>query len=278
MINQLILFNCCADTAFVIPKLNTSFIANNKPTNKPDIELFNIYYINLFYFFIEINYKLIYMEVKIIHSNKKEDRDFINNNQSLKLSFESIYNKWIPEMIKQFGKIRIRLPNLIEKYKSQLELIDGKYFSKLPIDYTFNDIIEKQKNDRNYNISLLILNNEIVATATGSLWPDCYYISLVRSNYKGGCTSVISKLLDSWWDNKNLKFSSFNSINDPPVKLHVLPDNLPAIGCYKKFGFVMTEESLKGEYLMILTKESYAKNYLIPLLENKLKNKIISIK
>jgi len=212
---------------------------------------------------------------KIIFLNNSEDIAFINNNNKLKESFEKLFYIWNEYALKKEGRIRVRLPNLIEKYKSQLELIDGKYFSKLPIFYTFNDIIEKQKNDKNYNISLLILNNEIVATATGSLWPDCYYISLVRSNYKGGCTSVISKLLDSWWDNKNLKFLSFNSINDPPVKLHVLPYNLPAVGCYKKFGFIMTEESLKGEYLMILTKESYAKNYLIPLLENKLKNKII---
>ena len=80
------------------------------------------------------------MEVKIIHSNKKEDRDFINNNQSLKLSFENIYNKWIPEMIKQFGKIRIRLPNLIEKYKSTLRNIDGKYYSDKSILMTSEDI------------------------------------------------------------------------------------------------------------------------------------------
>jgi hypothetical protein len=51
----------------------------------------------------------------------------------------------------------------------------------------------------------------------------------------------------------------------------VLINNLSAVGCYKKFGFKLTDEILNDEKVMILTKESYAENYLLPLYENKLK-------
>jgi hypothetical protein len=214
---------------------------------------------------MEINYKLIYMEVKIIHSNKKEDRDFINNNQSLKLSFENIYNKWIPEMIKQFGKIRIRLPNLIEKYKSTLRNIDGKYYSDKSILMTSEDIFNTY-----YIFSVVILDNVIVAFGVGEIWSDCFYIKLVRSEIKGGCTKIIHNLINLWWDKEKLKFIPTESNNNPFIKLHVLEDNEPAKGCYKKFGFKMNGESLRNEKVMILTKESYIEHYLLPHYTNKL--------
>ena len=126
---------------------------------------------------------------------------------------------------------------------------------------------------KNEKFSILLNNNEIVAIAAGIMWPDSFYISHVRSNIKGGCSSIISKLLDSWWDKDKLQFSAIELNKDPPVKLHVLEDNLSAVGCYKKFGFKLTDEILKDEKVMILTKESYAENYLLPLYENKLTKK-----
>ena len=213
---------------------------------------------------------LVESENKIIHSNKQEDKDFINNNQIRKDSFEKIYNEWTEYSINKYGKIRIRLPNLIEKYKDTLENIDGKYFSKDPIFYTSNDIFEQFKNEK---FSILLNNNEVVAIAAGIIWTDCFYISKVRSNIKGGCSSIVSKLLESWWDKDKLQFFPVELNKDPPVKLHVLEDNLSAVGCYKKFGFKLTNEILKDEKVMILTKESYAADYLLPLYENKLNKK-----
>ena len=217
-----------------------------------------------------LDYKSVNHDVRIIHSNKQEDTDFINNNQIRKESFEKIYNDWNEYTINRYGKIRIRLPNLIEQYKDKLENIDGKYFSKTPIFYTSKDIFEQFKNQK---FSIQLNNNQVVAIAAGIIWQDSFYISHVRSNIKGGCTNIISKLLDSWWDNNKLQFSAVELNKDPPVKLHVLEDNLAAVGCYKKFGFKLTNEILKGEKVMILTKESYAKDYLLPLYENKLNNK-----
>jgi len=207
-------------------------------------------------------------ENKIIHFNKQEDKDFINSNLGRKESFEKIYNEWNEYIINTRGKIRIRLPNLIEQYKDILENVNEKYYSKKFIFYTSNDIFEQFKNDK---FSILLNNNEVVAFAAGIIWQDCFYISHVRSNIKGGCTSVISKLLNSWWNRDKLKFFSTELNNDPTVKLHVLINNLSAVGCYKKFGFKFTDEILNDETVMILTKESYAENYLLPLYENKLK-------
>ena len=69
------------------------------------------------------------MEVKIIQSNIQDDQDFINNNPIYKKNLEDLYNEWNIELIEKNKKMRIRLPNLIEKYKDILENIDGKYFS-----------------------------------------------------------------------------------------------------------------------------------------------------
>jgi hypothetical protein len=52
----------------------------------------------------------------------------------------------------------------------------------------------------------MIVSNKIEAFAVGHIWPDCFYISHVRSKIKGGCTNIISKLVDSWWDKQKLKF------------------------------------------------------------------------
>ena len=160
-------------------------------------------------------------------------------------------------MIESGQKIRVRSPNLIEKYKNQLENIKGKYYSSTMIYNTSSEIFEKFNNSK---FSILILDNEIKAIAIGSIWPDCLYISHVRSNIKGGCTKVIDKLLNSWWNNDKLQFIPSESNNDPFIMLHVLPNNKSAKGCYKKFGFGLTDEIFRGEEVMILTKESYVFN------------------
>jgi len=210
------------------------------------------------------------MEVKILNSNSNEDKDFINNDLIRKKSFEDIYNEWNKYIIKNGKKIRVRLPNLIQKYKKTLENIDGKYFSSSLILYTSYDIFEDFKDSK---ISVMIIDNKIEAFAIGFTWPDCFYISRVRSNIKGGCTNIISKLIDSWWDKQNLKFFSTELNNDSCIKLHVQDNNLSAIGCYKKFGFKMTDEILNGETIMILTKEAYVEKYLLPKTEQKLEIK-----
>jgi hypothetical protein len=212
-------------------------------------------------------------QVKIINSNNQKDIDFIlKGDYKLKESFENINNEWNKYMIESGQKIRVRSPNLIEKYNNQIELIDNKYFSSKMIYYTSSEIFEKFNNSK---FSILIIDNEIKALAIGSIWPDCLYISHVRSNIKGGCTKVIDKLINSWWDNDKLKFISYESNNDPFLMLHVLPHNESGIGCYKKFGFRLTDEILRGEQVMILTKEVYVEKYLLPLTEKKLNEKNI---
>jgi hypothetical protein len=197
-------------------------------------------------------------QVKIIESNNQKDIDFIlKGDYKLKESFENIYNEWNKYMIESGQKIRVRSPNLIEKYKNQLENIKGKYYSSTMIYNTSSEIFEKFNNSK---FSILILDNEIKAIAIGSIWPDCLYISHVRSNIKGGCTKVIDKLLNSWWNNDKLQFIPSESNNDPFIMLHVLPNNESAKGCYKKFGFRLTDEIFRGEEVMILTKESYVYN------------------
>jgi hypothetical protein len=211
------------------------------------------------------------MELKILNSNNQDDKDFINNNPILKQSFEYFYNEWNIELMEKNKKMRIRLPNLIEKYKDTLENINGKYFSSSLILYTSYDIFKVFKDTK---ISIMLVNNKIEAFAVGHVWPDCFYISHVRSNIKGGCTNIISKLINSYWDKQNLKFLPTELDNDPPIKLHVIEKNLSAVGCYTKFGFKMTDEILNGETVMILTKEAYVEKYLLPQTIKILQNKI----
>jgi hypothetical protein len=210
------------------------------------------------------------MKSIIIQSFLSSDRNIINNNPIYKSSFENIYNQWNEYLIQTEGKIRIRLPSLIEKYKGTLEVIDAKYFSKTVIYFTSDEIFDIFNN----NIFSVVIddNNEIKAMAIGHTWPDCYYISHVRSNLPGGgCNKVISKLLDFYWDNNELEFTQINDIKNPLIKLHVRRDNIPAIKCYCKFGFDFTNEKMyNDDYLMILTKESYVKNYLLPLYNERL--------
>jgi hypothetical protein len=65
--------------------------------------------------------------------------------------------------------------------------------------------------------------------------------------------------------------------------LSVTYDNMSAINCYKYFGFtdVINSETIVKNFFgeeerffkMILTKEAYIEKYLLPLYENKLKEK-----
>lgn len=211
------------------------------------------------------------MEIKILYSSNQEDQDFINNNSIRKQSFEDLYNEWNIELIEKNKKMRIRLPNLIEKYKDVLENIDGKYFSSSLILYTSYDIFKVFKDAK---ISIMIVNNKIEAFTVGHVWPDCFYISHVRSKIKGGCTNIVSKLIESWWDKQNLKFFPTELDNNPSIKLHVQEANLSAVGCYTKFGFKMTNEILNGETVMILTKEAYVEKYLLPQTIKTLQNRL----
>jgi hypothetical protein len=204
------------------------------------------------------------MKTIIINSNNSYERDLINNNPTYKSSFESLYFQWIEDIIKTKTKMRITLPDLIETHKPTLENIDGKFYSNSPIKYSSQNIFDLH-NGQNQRFSLLINDEEnIKAMAICSTWPDCYYISHVRSNIKGGCTQVINKLVQSYWDQDRQKFISFNSIENPIIKLHVLIDNIPAKKCYSKFGFIeiddetiLTNRNLDGHCTMILTNELY---------------------
>lgn len=202
------------------------------------------------------------MKTIIINSNNIDERNSIINNPKYNSSFETLYFEWIKFMIETDKKIRIRLPDLIEQHKSTLENIDGKFYSTVPIQYSSQNIFDSHSNQR---FSLLIDDDEnIKGMAIGSTWPDCYYISHVRSNIKGGCTQIINKLVRSYWDQDRQKFISFNSIENPIIKLHVLKDNIPAKKCYSKFGFIeiddqtiLTNKSLIGNITMILTNDAY---------------------
>jgi hypothetical protein len=199
-------------------------------------------------------------ELKIIHSNKQEDRDFINNDQKKKDSFAEIYNEWNKKTIKDGKKIQVVSEKLIEKYRTQLEEENGYYFSSTLILYTSDDLFEEYKNKL---FLVRILDNKIVAIAIG--WQLEYlFISHVRSSAPGGCTKVIDKLLNFWWNIQNLEF-----INNYNIVLEVLIDNISAIKCYEKFGFInshLKPESKLGEpesKYMVLTKKEYIQKYLL---------------
>jgi len=165
-------------------------------------------------------------QIKLLYFTKQEDINFILYNKELKDSFEEIYNEW---------------------YKDNPSEIKNA-----------NEIIQSYK----YNIfSTLIINNKIVAFAIGWKNETYYLISHVRSNFKGGCTKVIDKLINSLWDNKNYDF--FNKI---PIALEVKKNNMQAIGCYIKFGFEDVENYVSKDPTtkwMILIKEKYMKKFLL---------------
>jgi hypothetical protein len=97
------------------------------------------------------------------------------------------------------------------------------------------------------------------------------YISDVysRVSKKGGCTYVIKNLLNYWWDKQKLQFK-----NDSTVNLGIKENNIAAIKCYSKFGFIIIPnkfsiiKDVNGKEItrqyMILTKEAYVEKYLLP--------------
>ena len=118
--------------------------------------------------------------------------------------------------------------------------------------------------------------------AKGEETKECLYITNVFTSEshrgKGGCKAVIKSLLIHWYT-----YTSNGFINDLSVMLSVTYDNISAINCYKYFGFTDIPNSKTiattaiGEeetrIKMILTKEAYIEKYLLPLYENKLKEK-----
>jgi len=174
------------------------------------------------------------METKILHFLDQKDKDFINNNPNYKKDFEDLCN--VSDINNFFGN--------------------------------FKDSI----------VSIAILDNHIVSMAVGWEDKDCLSITDVFTSAthrgKGLCKSVVGALLDNWWEKSQFK-------NNFSIKLGVTNDNVAAIKCYKHFGFTEipnseseTTNSL-GENIiriqMILTKESYAEKYLLPIKVNNLK-------
>ena len=183
------------------------------------------------------------MITKILHFNNQEDKDFINNNPIFKKDFEDLCN-W---------------PNRSE---------------------TSDQLFENFKN-RTFVIALL--DNHIISMACGWKRKDHLTIADVFTsiNYrgKGGCRSVIGALLNYWWDKKKLQFK-----DDLSIEFGVTHDNISAIKCYQYFGFIEIPDSYTyaktalGEDVkrikMILTKESYAKTYLLQIYKNKLQSRL----
>ena len=179
------------------------------------------------------------METKILYFSDQKDKDFINNNSIYKKDFEYLCN------ISDINKI-------FDNFKDSI-------------------------------ISIVILDNHIVSMAAG--WKDKDYLSItdvftsILHRGKGLCKSVVGSLLKYWWDNSKLQFK-----NDFSIKLGVTNNNIAAIKCYKHFGFMERPNSVSetinslGENIirmgMILTKESYAEKYLLPLIEKKLQERL----
>ena len=170
-------------------------------------------------------------EIKIIESIKQEDTDFIKDNIELRVSFEKIFNDWFKEEDQEINRRNI-----------------DQLFTEFPI------------------FSIMIINNKVQAFAIGRSYNEFtrMWISHVRSNMTGGCTKVINKLLDFWWDKEKLEFK--NNFN---ISLDVLSDNNPAINCYKKFGFNDMDKKYnfvveKDKYLFDLSKKDYISKYLLP--------------
>ena len=177
------------------------------------------------------------METKILHFSDQIDKDFINNNSIYKKDFEYLCN------ISDINKI-------FDNFKDSI-------------------------------ISIVILDNHIVSMAAG--WEDKDNLSITDvftstlHRGKGLCKSVVGALLKYWWDKLQFK-------NNFSIKLGVKNDNIAAIKCYKHFGFTeipnsvsKTTDSLGKNIVrmgMILTKESYAETYLLPLTEKKLQERL----
>jgi len=169
-------------------------------------------------------------QIKLLYFTKQEDINFILYNKELKDSFEGIYNEWYKDNPSEIKKAN----EIFQFYKDNI-------------------------------FSILIVSNKIVAFAIGWKYETFYLISHVRSNFganfKGGCTKVIDKLINSLWDNINYDF--FNKI---PIALEVKKNNMQAIGCYIKFGFEDVENYVSKDPTtkwMILIKEKYMKKFLL---------------
>jgi len=165
-------------------------------------------------------------QVKLLYFTKQEDINFILDNGELKDSFEEIYNEWFTDNLSEIKNAN----EIFQFYKDNI-------------------------------FSILIVNNKIVSFAIGWKYETFYLISHVRSNFKGGCTKVIDKLINSLWDEKNYDF--YNKI---PIVLEVKKNNMQAIGCYIKFGFEDVENYVSKDPTtkwMILIKEKYMKKFLL---------------
>jgi len=183
------------------------------------------------------------METKILNFNNQEDIDYISKNSIFKKDFENLANRYSSDSM---------------------------------------DIFIKRPKYLNGIFAIAILDNHIISMAKGEETKECLYITNVFTSElnrgKGGCKAVIKSLLKHWYN-----YLTDGFINDLPVILGVTYDNMPAINCYKYFGFndIPNSKTIAttaiGEEVtrikMILTKEAYIEKYLLPLYENKLKEK-----
>jgi len=183
------------------------------------------------------------METKILNFNNQEDIDYIRNNSIFKKDFENLANRYSSDSM---------------------------------------DILIKKPKYLNCIFAIAILDNHIISMAKGEERKECLYITNVFTSEsyrgKGGCKAVIKSLLRHWYT-----YTSDGFINDLSVMLSVDYDNMHAINCYKYFGFTDIPNSQTiattaiGEEVtsikMILIKEAYIEKYLLPLYENKLKEK-----
>lgn len=89
--------------------------------------------------------------------------------------------------------------------------------------------------------SMCIHNNRVISNAIGG--PpyvgdrDVYYVSLVRTleayQGRGLCKNIIYNLVESYWDYTNNRVK-----NNFKIRLEVLENNVGAIACYTKIGFI----------------------------------------
>jgi predicted GNAT family acetyltransferase len=183
------------------------------------------------------------METKILNFNNQEDIDYIHNNSIFKKDFENLCNRYSSDSM---------------------------------------DIFIKRPKYINGIFAIAILDNHIISMAKGEERKEYLYITNVFTSElhrsKGGCKAVIKSMLRNWYS-----YTSNGFINDLSVMLSVTFDNMSAINCYKYFGFtdVINSETIVKNFFgkeerffkMILTKEAYIEKYLLPLYENKLKEK-----
>ena len=136
-------------------------------------------------------------ELKIIDSDKVEDRNFIINNSKLSKEFEDMEFFWTQYEFKMADHILVRSKTLIEKYKSELKVLGTNYFSTKLIRLTASEIFEEYSGDK---FSIMIVDDTLVGYTIGFIKQNNYMVKHVRSIMKGVCTKIIQNLVNYYWD------------------------------------------------------------------------------